>query len=118
MNKWLTSVTTTQSGHTYSVTYTYYPDGRRQTMTSPAGTTSYAYDAAGRPASLLSPFGDTTTWTYDFLGRVTSQFTSTNVNHTLGTEYLYGTSADGRHEPRARVPAHDPPHHGRRYHVD
>ncbi len=35
--------------------------------------TSYTYDAMGNMLTLTDPDGNTTTWTYDHLGRVTSQ---------------------------------------------
>jgi len=90
-NKWLTGVTTTQNGRAYTLSYTYLPDGRRQTMTSPVGVTTYGYDPAGRPASLSSPFGETTAWAYDHIGRLLNQSTSTGAA-TLATAYAYGRS--------------------------
>jgi len=44
-----------------TISYTYYPDGSRATMTVPipggTGTFRYQYDAAGRPVALTNPFG-------------------------------------------------------------
>lgn len=47
-----------------TISYSYYPDGSRESMTTPAGTFDYSYDAAGRPASMTNPFSETTTWAY------------------------------------------------------
>ncbi|MEK6280582.1 MAG: RHS repeat-associated core domain-containing protein [Acidobacteriota bacterium] len=47
-----------------AISYAYYPNGSRQTMTTPAGTFSYNYDAAGRPSSMTNPFSETTSWEY------------------------------------------------------
>jgi YD repeat-containing protein len=33
-------------------------------MTTPAGTFSYSYDAAGRPSNMTNPFNETTNWAY------------------------------------------------------
>lgn len=61
----LLSNTTTYTGlAAKTISYAYNPDGSRQTMTTPAGTFSYSYDAAGRPASITNPFSETTTWAY------------------------------------------------------
>ncbi len=61
----LLSATTTYTGlSAKTMSYAYYPNGSRQTMTTPAGTFSYSYDAAGRPASMTNPFSETTGWTY------------------------------------------------------
>jgi len=37
--------------------YTYYPDGSRETLACPAGTWTYYYDGVGRYASMTSPAG-------------------------------------------------------------
>ena len=47
-----------------TISYAYYPNGSRQTMTTPSGTFSYSYDAAGRPASMTNPFSEITSWAY------------------------------------------------------
>ena len=56
------TVYTNVSGH--AVSYTYYPDGSYQSMTTPAGTFNYTYDAAGRIATLSNPFNETSSWVY------------------------------------------------------
>ncbi len=91
VHKRLIGVTTTGSGPTYQVTYSYYPDGKVATMTSPVRTTSYAYDVAGRMVSLTDPFGALTTWTFDAAGRVTSETTLAGAT-TIATSYGYGPS--------------------------
>ena len=48
-NDLVTSITTTYPGMTaQTISYTYYPDGSRASMTTPAGTFNYTYDNAGR----------------------------------------------------------------------
>jgi RHS repeat-associated protein len=59
------SATTTHTGlAAKSISYSYYLDGSRESMTTPAGTFNYSYDAAGRPASMTNPFSETTSWSY------------------------------------------------------
>src|SRR5262249_47278405 len=61
----LLSVTTTYTGlSAKTISYSYYPNGSRQNMTTPVGTFAYTYDAAGRPASMMNPFSETTSWIY------------------------------------------------------
>jgi RHS repeat-associated protein len=48
-----------------NVNYTYYNDGSKASIVTPAGTFSYDYDAAGRPTSETNPFSETTSWAYD-----------------------------------------------------
>jgi YD repeat-containing protein len=60
----LTASTTYTGLSAKTISYQYYPNGSRQTMTTPAGTFSYGYDAAGRPSSMTNPFNETTSWSY------------------------------------------------------
>jgi RHS repeat-associated protein len=61
----LLSVTTTYTGLTaQSISYFYYLNGSRESMTTPAGTFLYTYDATGRPVSMTNPFNETTSWAY------------------------------------------------------
>lgn len=108
----LLSVATTYSGlPTKTISYSYYPNGSRQSMTTPAGTFNYSYDAAGRPASMTNPFSETTSWsyqnnnwlqtqilangatatyTYNALGQVTrllNQIASTTISDFSGIAY-------------------------------
>src|SRR5438105_15418297 len=53
--KRLTSVTRPLGTANPVVSYTYYPDGKRQSMTSPAGTVSYSYDKDGRLIQMQTP---------------------------------------------------------------
>ena len=63
-------VTTCYTGRTaQTVSYTYNLDGSRATMTVPLpgddeGVFSYAYDAAGKPTSIINPYGKTSLWEY------------------------------------------------------
>jgi YD repeat-containing protein len=90
--KRLTGLTTITNGFSYTVSYTYYPDGKRATMTSPFGTTTYAYDATGNVTSLTDPLNQTTTWTYDHTGRPLSQTSVTRRGVNISTVYGYGPS--------------------------
>ena len=103
-NKRLTGVTSTQNGRTYTVSYNYYPDGRRASMVSPLGTSTYAYDSAGRVSTLTTPLGETTTWGYDRAGRLLSQSTMTGAGVTLANDFLYGPS--GQSNDLSTAPAH------------
>jgi len=61
----LVSVTTTYTGiSAKTISYTYYPNSSRESMTTPAGTFAYSYDAGGRPSSITNPFSETTNWSY------------------------------------------------------
>ena len=61
----LLSTTTTYTGlAAKTISYAYYPNGSRQTMTTPAGNFGYSYDAGGRPSSMTNPFSETTSWGY------------------------------------------------------
>jgi YD repeat-containing protein len=65
------SVTTQYTGlPSHAISYAYYPDGSRQSMTLPkpgggTGTIRYNYDKIGRPTSLTTPDGKTARWQYD-----------------------------------------------------
>jgi YD repeat-containing protein len=63
-NLWLSSVTTNNGARSHTVSYTYYPDGKRQSMTSTQGgtgkTTTYTWDVSGRLKATSTPgFGTT-----------------------------------------------------------
>lgn len=65
-------------------------------MTSPVGTTTYFYDAAGRLISMTNPFGEVTTWAYDHAGRVLSKTTTPPAPGVpIQTAYTYGVSGQG-----------------------
>jgi len=91
-----------------TISYTYYPDGQRATMTVPVqggglGTFIYKYHADGQLASLTNPFGKTTVWHYDAQGRVQKQV----LGNRAWTTYAY--DAAGRYarlvnfDPKGRV---------------
>jgi RHS repeat-associated protein len=91
------SVTTTQDGFSYVVSYTYTGSGAVQTVTTPVGLTSYSYDVV----SLTNPSGETTTWGYDFTSRAVSQNTNTG-SATISAINAYGNtgqSADASAAP-------------------
>jgi YD repeat-containing protein len=62
LDELLSAMTTYTGLSTKTISYFYYPNGSRQSMTTPAGSFSYSYDAAGRPASMTNPFSETTSW--------------------------------------------------------
>jgi len=66
------------------VTYTYYADGSRHTMTSPGGTTTYRYDGAGRYSGMDSPAG-TSVANYSDGDRLLSSILPNGV----ATRYVY-----------------------------
>ena len=79
------TVTTTYTGvPSQTVSYSYYPNGQRQTMVTPAGTYSYAYDATKRLVSLVSPEG-TAAWTWLDNGCLGAQ----TLPSGAWTEYTY-----------------------------
>ena len=82
----LLSVVTTYAGLSpQTVSYSYYPNGSRQSMTTPAGVFSYRYDALGRLASLTNAAGKTSSWQYRNDGLLAKQMLG---NHAW-TNYLY-----------------------------
>jgi RHS repeat-associated protein len=61
----LLSATATYTGlAARTISYSYYLNGSRASMTTPAGTFNYSYDAAGRWTSMTNPFSETSTWSY------------------------------------------------------
>jgi RHS repeat-associated protein len=61
----LLSNTTTYTGlAAKTISYSYYANGSRQSMSTPSGTFTYTYNAAGLPTSMTNPFNETTSWTY------------------------------------------------------
>jgi RHS repeat-associated protein len=61
----ITSVTTTYTSlPAQTLSYAYFPDGSRSSMTTPVGTFAYTYDGKGRAATVANPYSETTTWTY------------------------------------------------------
>ncbi|HET6387585.1 MAG TPA: RHS repeat-associated core domain-containing protein, partial [Armatimonadota bacterium] len=102
--KHLTSVGTTLSAlpagsNSFTTSYTYYPDGRRKTMSLTVGadvyTWSYTWDGVGRLSSITSPFSEGASWSYDHAGRLTGQTTTTASGAQLQTQYVYGVSGQG-----------------------
>jgi RHS repeat-associated protein len=82
----LLSVTTTYTGlPAQTVSYTYYPDGSRQEMATPAGAFTYSYDGAGRMTGMTNPHGEATAWAYLDNGWLRTQLLS---NGALAT-YTY-----------------------------
>lgn len=53
-----------------ATTYTNDADGNRISQTSSAGTTSYTWDARGRLQAITAPGGVTTSFLYDYAGRM------------------------------------------------
>jgi len=91
----ITSVTPPAPGR--AVSYDYhddYEDGYRQDVSLlGVGTWQYLYDPAGRLTQVTNPFGDpqeTTTYTYDDLGRPTR----VDLHNELYTTYAWHTARD------------------------
>jgi RHS repeat-associated protein len=63
----LLSKTPDASFNANPITFTYFPNGLRQTMGDPSGATTYAYDNRNRLTSKVTPFG-TLSYTYDAAG--------------------------------------------------
>ncbi|MBC7804522.1 MAG: hypothetical protein H7145_00025 [Akkermansiaceae bacterium] len=99
-DKRLRSITTKQGTHTYTVSYSYFPDGNTKTMslqvgaTGPVYTTSYVYDALGNLKQVINPFNETGDFAYDKASRLTHRSikTTPGVGEGLLTRYFYGNS--------------------------
>jgi RHS repeat-associated protein len=91
-NDAILSVTTTYTGlPPQTISYAYYPDGHRATMTTPAGTFRYTYDLAGRITDVQCPWtGGDLHYEYDVDGNLSYQgMHQVNAN---GNPYLYNTT--------------------------
>lgn len=76
----LKSATTTYTGVSPVIlSYSYYPDGSRSQMATPAGLFTYSYDGAGRVTALTNPSYETTQWTYFDNGWLETQRLSVGV---------------------------------------
>jgi RHS repeat-associated protein len=86
----VTSATTTYTGlPARTISYGFYADGSRQSMSTPAGSFSYLYDGAQRMVSLTNPFAEVSGWSYldnDWLWTQTlgNGAYSTNTFNALG----------------------------------
>jgi RHS repeat-associated protein len=61
----LTSRTTTYTGlPAKMLSYGFYPDGSRQSLTTPAGSFTYSYSGRGELTGLTNPYAETFAWTY------------------------------------------------------
>jgi len=84
LNNVVSQSTTYTSVPTQTVSYTYYPSGSRETMTSSAGTWTYYYDGADRYSSMTSPVG---TSTADYFANGWQQ--KRELPNGVETEYTY-----------------------------
>jgi RHS repeat-associated protein len=82
----LASVTTTYTGlPSKTLSYSFYPDGSRQAMSTPAVSFTYSYSARGEMVGLTNPFGETFSWTY-----LDNGWLKTQQSHTAAhTVYSY-----------------------------
>jgi RHS repeat-associated protein len=71
-----------------TVSFSYFPNGLRQTMSDVSGTTTYGYDTRDRLTSKQTPFG-TLSYTYDAAGDLLT-LASSNTNGASLT-YTYDT---------------------------
>ena len=82
-----------------TVSFTYTPTGKRQTMTDASGTTNYTYDGMDRLTQKATPEG-TLSYTYDAAGNVASMQSSNangaNVSYTYDTLNRLATVVDSR----------------------
>jgi RHS repeat-associated protein len=70
----LTSETTTYTGlPARTISYSFYADGSRQTMTTPAGSFTYTYSGRGELTGLTNPFGENFAWSYQDNGWLQTQ---------------------------------------------
>jgi len=80
-----TSVTTTYTGlPAKTIELDYWPNGKLMTMTTPAGSFSYTYDGAGRPAGLTNPFNEAFSWGY-----YDNNWLETQTTPVSATSYAY-----------------------------
>ncbi len=88
-----TVITALPIGHnTFAVSYGYFGDGSLASVTSPLGTTYYAYNTAGQVTSQTDALGHTTSWSYDHAGRETARTTTSPNGTNFVTAYTYGGS--------------------------
>lgn len=80
------SRTTAYTGMTGSktISYTYYPDGSRQSMSHPGDSLGYSYDKAGRCIGFSTAEGNSS-FTYDAAGRMTHRY----LPNDIYTNYSY-----------------------------
>ncbi len=69
-----------------TVSFTYTPTGKRQTMTDQSGTTTYGYDSMDRLSSKATPEG-TLSYAYDAAGNLQSM--TSNHAHGISATYSY-----------------------------
>ncbi len=69
-----------------TVSFTYTPTGKRQTMTDGSGTTNYYYDSLDRLKTKATPEG-TLSYTYDAAGHLASM--SSSNAHGVSVSYTY-----------------------------
>ncbi|WP_244188213.1 DUF6531 domain-containing protein [Streptomyces regalis] len=85
----LVSAVRTAGAEREEIRAAYDQEGALTSLTTAAGTTRYTYDAAGRPASVVTPAGRTAQLTHDAAGRLTG------VDLGRGTQEI-GYDASGR----------------------
>ncbi len=78
-----------------SVSFTYTPDGQRETVTDARGETRYAYDERNRLVSRTDPDGTAIAYTYDAAGNRTSVTTPAGTtNYTFDERNRTATVTD------------------------
>jgi hypothetical protein len=80
------------------VTFTYYPNGQRKTMTDATGTTSYTYDVVGNLFQKATPFGTINHGLdrYYGLGYGTGRLAEISTSVNGGDRFDYGYDQLGR----------------------
>jgi RHS repeat-associated protein len=92
------------------VTYTYWPNGQRETMTDASGTTTYTYDNQNRLLTKATPLAGTLTYTYDKAGNrltvVSSNTNGTSVVYTYDNLNRVQTVVDNNAQPGLNLTAY------------
>src|SRR5437867_805698 len=64
-------------------------------MTTPAGTFSYCYDVAGRPANMTNPFSEQTSWSYQNNNWLSTQTLANGATATYTISDFSSIAYDG-----------------------
>jgi RHS repeat-associated protein len=85
------STTTTYTGvPAQTVSYGFYADGSRSSLTTPAGTFSYVSDPDGRPENVTNPFGEKTVWQW-----LVNDWPNSQTNNQTAFSFANGYNALG-----------------------
>jgi RHS repeat-associated protein len=85
LNRVTQVVQTLPNNFPVTIRYTYDASGNRASMTTPWGSTTYAYDTLNHLTSITNPRGEIVTFTYDATGRRTKM----TYPNGITTTYVY-----------------------------